>query len=125
MTKEPDYFDEPITASREGFSVGFFILAIIVVIAVGGFYLFRYLNPAYEEVRRDTFMESTAHIQGTIRNITNYRTEYISSENEEHRAALRDMIIQETNEIKEEDIPDYLLRWIRDEIQKTNPRTGQ
>lgn len=91
-------------------------IAILVILfgigwAIQGndFFLYKTFAPKYEEVRRETFEESQAHIEGKINTLTRLRLEFQTGE-VSHRCALRAVVIQEAATAKH--LPESLQTWV-------------
>lgn len=57
----------------------FFLVVLGIGAAVYGadFFLYKWFAPAKEEARRETFENSTAHVQSVLRDMNNMRLEYL------------------------------------------------
>jgi hypothetical protein len=80
-------------------------LIAIVVLAFGGHFIYRTLAPANEAVRRETFENSKAFIDGNIGELRNYRLDYakaVREGNVDQARLLRGTILQQHGKISRE-----------------------
>lgn len=98
-----------------------FLLAVpvcIFSISYGGYSLYKYFGPRYEEVRRDIYEESKAYKDGTNRDLQNLQLEYLKADGNV-RAALRSTILHRAADFPEEDMTVDLRTFIR-ELKREN-----
>lgn len=103
-------------------------LAVVTVLILGGISwggsiaLQSVFGVAQANVERDIFEESQSYVQGTQRDLSNLRLEYLEAETETRRAAIRDVILHRISEFRDRDrlTPD-LQEFIRElEQQERN-----
>jgi len=91
--------------------IGAIILLVIVGLAtdLGGILWSGVTNPMREEVRRDTFESSRAFNEGVIRDLANYRQQWLDAE-ESDRPAIESTVRHRFPNYAIEDVPSGELR---------------
>jgi hypothetical protein len=98
--------------------VGLVVVALVAILALtwiaqgNDFFLYKAFAPKYEEVRRDTFEQSQAYVQGKITNLNRLRMNYESANSDAHRCAIRATALHEASTATENTLPDDLVTWI-------------
>lgn len=95
---------------KEFFGTVFGVVIGLVTIGgllVGGYELsyrmFQHYAPRYEQVRRETYEQSRAYQEGTVRDLENLRLEYGRAQTDSARAAIKDTVRE-----RSADLPDDL-----------------
>lgn len=72
-----------------------------------------YFGVRYQKADRAIFDQSKSQIKGTIQNLRKLQYEYETSDNEAHKKAIRQMILDEYYQMKyRNELPDRLIRFI-------------
>lgn len=79
------------------------LVALILGTSELGFKIFERYNPKFENVRRNTYEQSRAYREGTVRDLQNLAMEYTRG-NEEQKAAIRITALH-----RFADVPDDIL----------------
>lgn len=66
-----------------------------------GYAQFAFFNPKYEQVRRNTFEQSQAYVEGQRRDIQNLRIDWMSATGDQ-KAAIRSLALTRINGLPEE-----------------------
>ncbi|PQJ35613.1 hypothetical protein BSZ35_14290 [Salinibacter sp. 10B] len=103
-----DSFSESIRFSATAAVSGLVMMAILVV---GGYYLYRWAAPRYEEVQRQTYEESRQHVEGTVQDLMRYRVKYQSAESD-HKSAIRQLVLRRARDLDSSDMPTNLRQWV-------------
>ena len=72
----------------------------------------RVFRPLHEQVRRDTFKESEAYNDGMKQELYSLMREYLKTDDAEHRAGLRSIIVHKTDEYDTSRLPADLQEFI-------------
>ncbi len=64
------------------------VVAGIVGLSIGSYYLYAFLAPKYEATRRDVMIESRSYSEGTIRELYTLQRQYQSAKTDDERATL-------------------------------------
>jgi len=93
--------------------VGVVVLGIAVL--VGGGYgslaLYKIFAPQWEDARTDVYRNSKSYVEGTIRDLRRLKREYEAAE-ESQKSTLRTIILQRSDELDYDQLPDSLRRFI-------------
>jgi hypothetical protein len=81
------------------------IVAAVVGIAFGGFYLYAYFAPKYEGVRRDVMIQSRAYSEGQTREIYRLKLQYQQAQSDDERATIRAMALHEASAFDRSRLP--------------------
>lgn len=94
-------------------SVGGIILVVAFIVAVmfGSFFAYQYFAPKYVEVETEVYRESRSYVEGMIRDLRKLKREYEAAD-EEHKSALRTIILQRSDEIDHDKLPADVRRFI-------------
>lgn len=100
---------------------GVVVTTFLVVIGVAGAWLLNaehlartaVFAPKYEEVRRDTFEQSRAFNEGMAQELGNMYRDYQAA-TDEHKAALRAVVLHRTDGYDTASLPTYLAVWVGD-----------
>lgn len=104
--------DDPFFASLRGsVTAAVAVLAFIAVLVGGGYYVYRWAAPRYEEAQRKTYEESRQHVEGTVQDLMRYRVKYQSAE-PGHKKALRQLILRRATDVDRAELPGQLRKWI-------------
>ena len=83
------------------------VVTLIGLVALGfglnffGYAQFAFFNPKYEQVRRNTFEQSQAYVEGQRRDIQNLRIDWMSATGDQ-KAAIRSLALTRINGLPEE-----------------------
>jgi len=71
-----------------GMGLGSLVLLIVVGcgLSLGGVYWYKFIGPKREEARREVFEETRSYNQGKIQQLSKYRVEYASADDETKKA---------------------------------------
>ena len=74
--------------------IGTVVLGALMLFGVsyGGFKMYEFFNPKYEQVRYDTFKNSQTYNDGMLRDLENLQLEYTKA-NDEQKAALKALVL--------------------------------
>lgn len=86
-------------------------VALIVGLMFGSFYAYKYFAPKYIEVETDVYRESRSYVEGTIRDLRKLKREYEAAD-ENHKSALRTIILQRSDEIDHDKLPSDVRRFV-------------
>ena len=65
---------------------------VLFGISYGGFKMYEFFNPKYEQVRYDTFKNSQTYNDGMLRDLENLHMEYIKG-SDEQKAGLKALVL--------------------------------
>jgi hypothetical protein len=94
------------------------ITAIAILLALGwlftgnDFFLYKVFAPKYEQVRRETFEQSKAYVQGNLQELRAMQLQYVQA-SPEHQAALRAVILHRTADFPADKLPADLATFIQ------------
>lgn len=95
-------------------------VAAIVALAWAGTYhdvIFRSVfAPKYEQIRRDTYVQSESHVRGTILDLQKRQIEYLKEKDPATKVALASIIRQTASEVPTQQLPPQLQSFLS-EIQ--------
>jgi hypothetical protein len=100
---------------KTGFSIAGVIIALFLLIWIvqgNDFFMFKVFAPKYEEVRRETYEQSTAYIQGTIQELERLQVEYETAPNTSNKETIANMIIKRASGFPEDRMPERLKIFI-------------
>lgn len=90
----------------------------IVAITMGGsalgFWQMEIFGARTENVRNNIYKHSTAHVEGTVRELRRYKIEYLQAINDDSKHAIATMIIREADNISDDELPSDLARFVSD-----------
>ena len=98
---------------------GVCLLVIAAVVGIGfgttwlGLSIYRTFGTEYESVRTDVYRENKSHVEGTIRDLREMRVEYLSAD-EDHRDALRSLILHRASELDWDRLPSDLRGFLKE-----------
>ena len=74
--------------------IGTVVLGALMLFGVsyGGFKMYEFFNPKYEQVRYNTFKNSQTYNDGMLRDLENLQLEYTKA-NDEQKAALKALVL--------------------------------
>lgn len=72
------------------------ILALVWVFQGNDFFMAKVFNPKYEQVRRDTFVQSQAYNEGMAKEVENYHLQYVTATPDQQKA-LASVILQQVS----------------------------
>ena len=85
------------------FVTGIFILFLLIGATIGfrwlGLEVDAWLLPKQKEIETNVYRNSKSFVDGTIRELRKLQTEYLTSENEDHKAALKSRILHAADEL--------------------------
>lgn len=87
------------------------VLVFFAILVGGGYYLYRWAAPRYEDAQRKTYEQSRQHVEGTVDDLMRYRVKYQSA-NSDHKKALRQLILQRAADVDRSALPNPLRQWI-------------
>ena len=90
-----------------------FVLGMAWIVQGNDFFLTKTFAPKYEQVRHDTFKESTAYIDGTIKNLRDMQFQYIKAD-DVHKTALKGVILHTASTFPEDKLPSDLRTFLND-----------
>lgn len=93
----------------------FFVAILGIGAAVYGadFFLYKWFAPAKEEARRETFENSTAHVQSVLRDMNNLRVQYLdTSTTNQQRQLLLTLMRERSLTIPPERVPQDLQSFL-------------
>lgn len=105
---------------RASLTVGVSVLVFITVLVGGGYYLYRWAAPRYEEAQRQTYEQSRQHVEGTVEDLMRYRVKYQEADSTQ-KGAIRDLILRRARDIDRTDMPEELRQWIGQLRDQTKP----
>lgn len=73
----------------------------------------QFFGPKFEQVRRDIYEESWSYNRGKVEHLNRLRLEYLNSENEGHKSALRSVILNEVAAFDRDRLPADLQQFVR------------
>lgn len=85
--------------------------AVIWLLVANNLGLMQVFAPRFEQVRRETFEQSKAYRQGMIQELQNMQFQYEQA-SEEHKSALRSIILHRAADFDEYDLPSDLRAFI-------------
>lgn len=88
------------------------VLALSWIVQGNNFFLYKVFAPRTEQVRRETFEQSKAYIQGQIQELTNMQFQYEQASTD-HKAALRSVILRRAADIPEDRLPLGLVQFLQ------------
>ena len=89
-------------------------LLVVAGATFGGIAIYKYAGPLQQDIRREVFEGTKSFNDGTVRDLSNLRNEYLGAGNDAHRAALRSTILHRASDIDEDRLPGDLRSFIRD-----------
>lgn len=89
------------------------VLGLGWILTANNIALTGYSQPKYESIRRQTFEQSRAFNEGMAQNLHGMQVSYIQAD-DEHKAALRAVILHEVADFNEENLPADLQKFLRD-----------
>jgi len=95
-------------------------LAFIAVLVGGGYYLYRWAAPKYEEAQRQTYEQSRQHVEGTVQDLMRYRVKYQEAD-DTHKVTIRSLVLRRAQDIDRADMPEELRQWIETLRKEENP----
>lgn len=108
--------------------VKYALMALAVIIGLtwvfqgNDFYLYKVFAPKQEQVRRETYEQSRAFIQGTIDDLRQDQRVWISGDAEQKKM-MRAVVLHKADQIKMDQLPDDLQTWITGLRQEANSST--
>ena len=72
-----------------------------------------YFGTRYASADREVFENSKPFIHGSIENLARLKLQYELSENQNHRAAIKQMVITQTATLDKSQLPSELQQWIK------------
>ncbi|MFH1472961.1 MAG: hypothetical protein ABIF06_00915 [bacterium] len=118
MTRSVDDWGEALESHPIRNTIAVIAMVLAVLIGIGfvaqgsDFFLYKVFAPKYEEVRRETFEESQAHVEGVNKELTKLQMDYASADSEAHRCAIRAMAIRTAS--TNSHLPEDLTKWVKD-----------
>lgn len=89
------------------------IVALIVgVLAYFGPDIYEHFGTRYASADREIFENSKPFIHGTVENLARLRLQYETSTNDNHRSAIRTMVITQTATLDKSQLPNDLQMWV-------------
>lgn len=89
-----------------------FIIALVVAVGWGGFQLYAYYAPKYEEVRHQTNVNSRAYVEATVRELYDLNMQFEQAETDSARKIIRLRVLHLQGTIDEKKLPSELAAWI-------------
>lgn len=89
------------------------VIAALVGLSIGGYYLYAYLAPKYESTRRDVMLESRAYSEGQTREIYRLKLQYQQAKSDDERATIRAMALHEASAFDRSRLPLDLQSFIQ------------
>lgn len=101
-----------------GVLAGVGVLGGLLLLAFGGtmfdLKMKEFFAPKYEQVRRDVYEESWSYNRGKVEHLNRLRLEYVASDNKNHKAVLRQVILNEVAAYDRDRLPDDLQAFVRE-----------
>ena len=126
MVLTPDHNQQPATSNQQPQSTMKEILGAVSVVAAlvgltwaGAYHgaIFRSVfAPKYEQIRRDTYVQSESHVRGTILDLQKRQIEYLKEKDPATKEALASIIRQTASEVPTQLLPIQLQSFLS-EIQ--------
>jgi hypothetical protein len=95
--------------------IGIGVLILFILLIVGGVFgnieLYRHAAPRMQNAQHQVFKQTQSYIDGKVEILNKARMEYVSA-NEEGRAALRQIILDEAASVDENRLPPDLQSFI-------------
>lgn len=92
------------------------VLIGVLALAGAGIYfgpdMREHFGKRYADADRNIHQQSLSYVRGTIENTERYKLQYELSENEHHRAALRQMVLTGVATVDTTLLPPHLQVWI-------------
>lgn len=98
-------------------------LGVVALFQGADFFMYRWLAPRREAVRREVFEQTKSYRQGTAQELQNMQFEYVQAD-PAHRGALRSIILQRTADIDQGQLPPDLRAFVsqlRDQNLEVTP----
>ena len=95
------------------------VLLFLAILVGGGYYLYRWATPRYEDAQRQAYEQSRQHVEGTVEDLMRYRVKYQSVDSG-HKQSLRKLILQRAADVDRSALPDRLRRWV-DSLRTRQP----
>lgn len=94
------------------------ILTILALLLVGSLVYFgpdikQYFGTRYASADREIFENSKPFIHGSVENLNRLRLEYQTAENQNHKDAIRLMVVSQTANLDLNQIPNDLKLWVK------------
>lgn len=93
------------------------LIAVVLLIVIGvfgaselGYRVYQRYAPLNEQVRRETYEQSRAFQEGTVRDLENLRMDYASG-NDAQKAAIRSVAIHRLADVPQELLTPSLRQW--------------
>ncbi|ABC46209.1 hypothetical protein GGP80_000952 [Salinibacter ruber] len=96
------------------------LLAFVTILVGGGYYVYRWTAPKYEEAQRETYEQSRQHVEGTVEDLMRYRVKYQEADST-HKDAVRKLILRRARDIDRADMPKDLRQWVEHLRTRTDP----
>jgi hypothetical protein len=93
------------------------VLAVTLVsFWLGGlsFLNLKFVEPEKENIRREIFENTQSYSHGKIQNLSRLRLEYKTSKDEDHKAALKEMVLVEVSTFDLNRLPDNLYNFVKE-----------
>lgn len=89
------------------------IIGLIIGASFGGLALYRAIAPEWEEARTDVYRNTKSYVEGTIRDLRRLKRDYDSADDKQ-KTALRTIILQRSDEVNMEQMPEDIRRFVED-----------
>lgn len=113
------------------YAIGCGVAAVLVIMAAAWaalgnqFFMYKWLAPNVEEVRREVFENSKQYRHGTIQQLDKLRVEYMTIHDDEAKRAIAKMALRMTAEWDMEDLPSDIRYWLEDISKLPHPTTKE
>ncbi len=92
------------------------LLIVAAVVSVGGGLInleyMKFFGTRVESVKTDIYRENKSYIEGTRRDLREMMLKYVEAETEEHKSALRSLILHRAGELDRDRLPKDLRTFI-------------
>jgi hypothetical protein len=89
------------------------VIAIVVGVAFGALYAYKYFAPRYENARREVFENTRSYNEAKLQDLVKYRLEYLKA-SEEDKPILAQTILHMFANYDEDRLPYELRNFLRD-----------
>ena len=95
-----------------------YLITMLVIIVLGGLIYFgpdikQHFGTRYASADREIFENSKPFIHGAIENLNRLRMQHELAENDNHRKAIKTMVITQTATLDKTQLPYDLQQWVK------------
>lgn len=112
---DPDHNQQPQSTMKEILGVVSVVAALVGLTWAGAYHgvIFRSVfAPKYEQIRRDTYVQSESHVRGTILDLQKRQIEYLREKDPATKEALASIIRQTASQVPSDLLPPDLRSFV-------------